>query len=86
LQDGTAAQTVVPVSNVHSLVMGFSTSVNAFQTHAIVDEYRLSSVARSADWIITEYNNQNSPSTFSTLGPENGGGFNKAHSSAFLVF
>lgn len=29
-----------------------------------VDEVRLSSVARSADWIATEYANQNSPSTF----------------------
>ncbi|WOV92985.1 MAG: LamG-like jellyroll fold domain-containing protein [Candidatus Nitrosoabyssus spongiisocia] len=28
------------------------------------DEFRLSSTARSADWIATEYANQNSPSTF----------------------
>src|SRR4029077_10286953 len=33
-----------------------------------IDEMRLSNVARSADWIATEYNNQNSPSTFYTLG------------------
>jgi len=32
-----------------------------------VDEVRFSSVARSAEWISTEYNNQNSPSTFYSL-------------------
>ena len=35
------------------------------------DEVRLSSTARSADWIATEYNNQNSPDTFFTVGSEN---------------
>lgn len=29
-----------------------------------LDEIRLSNVARSQDWIVTEYNNQSSPSTF----------------------
>jgi Concanavalin A-like lectin/glucanases superfamily len=33
-----------------------------------IDEVRVSSYARSADWIVTEYNNQNSPSTFYTVG------------------
>ena len=37
-----------------------------------IDEVRMSSVARSAGWIQTEYNNQSSPSTFLTLTP--GGG------------
>jgi hypothetical protein len=32
----------------------------------IIDETRLSSVVRSQDWILAEYNNQNSPSTFVT--------------------
>lgn len=32
--------------------------------NGIVDEVRISSVERSADWIATEYNNQSSPSTF----------------------
>lgn len=35
-----------------------------------LDEVRISNIARSADWIITEYNNQSSPSTFATLGAE----------------
>lgn len=38
----------------------------------LADEIRISSVARAADWIITEYNNQSSPSTFySVVGEEN---------------
>jgi len=35
-----------------------------------IDEARFSSVARSADWITTEYNNQSAPGTFETLGAE----------------
>ncbi|MGD8764382.1 MAG: DUF2341 domain-containing protein, partial [Desulfobacteraceae bacterium] len=36
----------------------------------IIDEVRISSVARSDAWLNTEYNNQSDPSTFFTLGPE----------------
>ena len=34
----------------------------------LLDELRVSSVARSADWIATEYNNQNSPGNFAVVG------------------
>jgi len=33
-----------------------------------IDEVRVSNIARSASWILTEYNNQNDPSTFYTIG------------------
>jgi RHS repeat-associated protein len=33
-----------------------------------IDEFRVSTVARSADWIATEYKNQSSPSTFYSVG------------------
>ena len=36
----------------------------------IMDEVRISDIARSPDWIQTEFNNQNSPSAFYTVGPE----------------
>ncbi len=36
----------------------------------VIDEVRFANVARSADWITTEYKNQFSPSTFETLGDE----------------
>jgi cell division septation protein DedD len=38
--------------------------------NGIIDEVHVSNVARSADWITTEYNNQNDPGTFYTLGSE----------------
>lgn len=39
----------------------------------IMDEVRVSDIARSADWIQTEYNNQNSPGTFYSIGLEEQG-------------
>ena len=33
-----------------------------------IDEVRYSTAVRSANWILTEYNNQNSPSTFHYFG------------------
>ena len=38
--------------------------------NAVVDELRLASVGRSAGWVSTEYNNQNSPSTFYSVGAQ----------------
>jgi YD repeat-containing protein len=38
--------------------------------NGFVDEVRISNIARSADWIVAEYRNQNSPSTFYTVGSE----------------
>src|SRR5439155_7150505 len=38
-----------------------------------IDEVRLSHIARSADWIKTEYNNQSLPGTFITMGSESCG-------------
>lgn len=35
-----------------------------------IDEVRVSSSVRSADWVTTEYNNQNSPNTFWSVGSE----------------
>jgi hypothetical protein len=35
-----------------------------------LDEIHVSNIARSADWITTEYNNQNNPGTFYTIGAE----------------
>jgi len=36
----------------------------------LLDELHISNTARAAEWIATEYNNQNSPSTFYSLGSE----------------
>jgi hypothetical protein len=43
----------------------------SFIFNGLIDEVRISSTIRSADWIATEYNNQSSPQTFiKTVGPE----------------
>ena len=39
-------------------------------TNGTLDEVRMSNTSRSIGWISTEYNNQNSPSTFYTIGNE----------------
>jgi kumamolisin len=39
-----------------------------------IDEFRFSNSVRSAGWIGTDYNNQSSPSTFVTVGPQQGSG------------
>ncbi|TFG15705.1 MAG: DUF2341 domain-containing protein [Promethearchaeota archaeon] len=36
-----------------------------------IDEVRISNIARSADWIATEYNNQHDPSSFYKIGNQN---------------
>jgi Concanavalin A-like lectin/glucanases superfamily/Bacterial Ig-like domain (group 2)/IPT/TIG domain/Glucodextranase, domain B len=42
-------------------------SVSGRWLKGALDEVRISSIARSADWIATEYNNQNNPSAFYTI-------------------
>jgi len=44
-----------------------------YYADAVIDEVRVSNVARSGDWIATEYNNQNSPGTFYTVGGQESG-------------
>ncbi len=39
----------------------------------ILDEVRISKIIRSAEWISTQYNNQNDPSSFLSFGPEETG-------------
>jgi hypothetical protein len=53
-------------------VSGNTASVGAGINGAI-DETEVSNIARSADWIATEYNNQRSPATFYSVGPETRG-------------
>jgi len=49
--------------------IGFDTQ-HALTWNGRLDEIRVSNIARSADWIQTEYNNQNSPGTFFSVGAE----------------
>jgi hypothetical protein len=43
-----------------------------YRWDGIIDEIRISDTARSAEWIKTCYNNQNSPSSFYSVGSEEG--------------
>jgi hypothetical protein len=47
-----------------------ATDRNGWYLDGLLDEVRVSSVARSAAWVATEYNNQASPSTFHQVGAE----------------
>ena len=68
-QDGTASKGATINDNSGSnFNIGYHDSGNGLYWQGRADEVRISSVARSADWIQTEYNNQNSPSTFYSLG------------------
>lgn len=51
-----------------------------------IDEVRYCSVARSADWITTEYNNQVAPGTFESLGTEVAVTPPASSSNFFLLF
>lgn len=50
-----------------------------------IDEVRISDTARSADWILAEYNSQNSPSTFLALGSETSAGGGGGGSSIAVI-
>ena len=54
-------------TNAENLLIGRAIDASTLFTGTI-DEVRISNTARSADWLLTSYNNQNSPATFFTLG------------------
>ncbi len=47
----------------------------SYEWEGQIDEVRISNIARDAGWIATEYNNQETPSTFYTVGGETPGPF-----------
>lgn len=51
--------------------LGVRTSTATQNWQGSIDEARVSNIARTADWITTEYNNEFSTSTFYTIGAEN---------------
>ncbi len=50
--------------------MGRRSGGSALQYDGALDEVRIESIARSADWIQTSYNNQNSPASYLVYGTE----------------
>ena len=59
----------VPTATTTGSAGAFADNSGAGVFQGTVDETRLATVARSADWIAAEYNNQSSPLTFYTVGP-----------------
>ncbi len=67
----TLTDTNLPAANttVHGAIGKFyGDADSAWFRQGILDEARISGSVRSADWIKTEYNNQNSPSIFMSIG------------------
>ncbi|MFC2122453.1 DUF2341 domain-containing protein [Bacteroidota bacterium] len=67
IEDGFLAGNIQTSTN--DLVIGEEYN-SSFNFNGIIDEVRISSTARSAEWILTEYYNQGSPATFYTVGSE----------------
>ncbi|MCG6945128.1 MAG: DUF2341 domain-containing protein, partial [Deltaproteobacteria bacterium] len=56
-------------TNAGDLIIGAAPwNPDSYETTGRIDEIRISSTARSADWIQTEYNNQSDPSSFYSVG------------------
>ncbi|HAS45987.1 MAG TPA: hypothetical protein DCS93_36225 [Microscillaceae bacterium] len=65
-------QTFDPTSNIF---LGARSDLNTTRFYGgMLDELRISSTNRSADFILTEYRNQSSPNTFYSIGSENNTG------------
>lgn len=78
--DGSSVSTSTSLSGSlqttgNSLYIGRQNSYDGNYFNGLVDEVRISSVARSSDWIATEYNNVHAPSTFITVAPNESGPF-----------
>jgi Concanavalin A-like lectin/glucanases superfamily/IPT/TIG domain len=63
---GTASSGTWSSSN--TIAMGIRPGYGSQYFNGTLDEVRVSNAVRSADWISTEYHNQNSPSTFYSVG------------------
>ncbi len=70
VSEGTTANPGGGFPSTGSIYIGSEPLNPTLRWNGKIDEVRESSVVRSATWITTEYNNQSSPGTFVTLGPE----------------
>jgi len=69
--DGThAANGLLTTTAAATEIGGDTNAASPTFWNGILDEVRISNIARAADWILTEYNNQFSPGVFMTMGAE----------------
>jgi len=75
----SGAQEISPPSNINEEIVVGDTYMSTYtppgptwfiEQNLLADELRVSSVARSADWIAAEHSNQTSPGAFYTIYPE----------------
>jgi len=67
--------TVTSNTNITNSALGADSDPTPNDFHdGQIDEARISRIARSTGWILTEYNNQSAPSTFYAVGSEAAGG------------
>ncbi len=83
--DGTISTSGAANTTLQTTAIGRQQSTATRYFNGIIDEVRVASVERSANWITTEYNNQNAPGTFETLGSEVAVG-GASTSNFFLLF
>lgn len=67
--DNTRAVGSLATRNAGNYQIGHSSILGGF-FNGFIDELRISTVDRGANWISTEYSNQNSPATFYTVGTQ----------------
>lgn len=75
--DGNADQNFTPSAYPSSSCAPDSLKIGSvgspeFSFDGIIDEFKVSNIARSHDWRVTEYNSQSFPSSFMTIGSEVG--------------
>lgn len=81
---GTPAALTGDLQNGMSARLGWADDgLSANPTAGDFDETRVSNAVRSADWITTEYNNQNTPGTFVAFGTETAAGGGAGNSSYY---
>ena len=68
--DGTPTAQTTPASTVYDLWLGRTYGRSDFYFNGTLDDLRVASGVLSANWIATEYANQNAPATFSSCGAE----------------
>jgi YD repeat-containing protein len=66
---GTFSGSPLLLNSTHDVLLG-ETGHSSEGFSGAIDEARVSTVVRSADWFATEYNNQHSPGTFFTIAGE----------------
>jgi uncharacterized repeat protein (TIGR01451 family) len=70
MPDGTAASVTITEVGQASWIGGNTIYPGQDDFLGLLDEIRVSTTTRSAQWIATEYNNQSAPALFFTVGPE----------------